>query len=480
MAITTFPASSGGGGGSALPTGAVALLGEVSAPNGFIKFNNGGLGLAAGKYLIEAVETSSMKNDCMFQLKSQKNYVNKVGEANNIMRITLPVAEDYLDIWSFEKLQNEKSGLGWSDLFNSVKHANSTTYNRLPDNNGHISVARGANDTKVLLTRHSPYRIFVDSGDGRGWTSRYTAVNAQHSANQVVYGADKFVMITSSGGRHDAGTNLQTSTDGITWTNQGATVASACFDYANGRFVSVRNDGTIKTSTDGITWTNALTGHTLNLGSYMVKPMFANGVWLVWGNNNNASNTTYYTSTDGVNWTARTWQKATNFGTINIPYHIRVANDRFVASSSSATYYDGLDATYGYYSQVLTSINGVDWKTEKISGNPIATGSGSYNFGHNNWIVGWGPAVLQHVGGYYIAKGNPPNDSSTAATGSALYMSKDMKQWLPISSGGRYPSGDMISTDLHDHLLADDYDGGCYELRCNPVNTRFRIYSAVA
>lgn len=461
----------GGVASSGLPAGATELIAEVDT-KGFTRFTNSGLGLAAGKYLIEAVETNQNKTDCMFQVRSQKAYINNSNEADSLMRITLPVAEDYLDINAFRKFDLKNSGLGWNYSYEQVNHADSSTYSRLSDSGTHLSVARG-NNVKVMLTRYAPYRIFRDTNDGNGWTSAYTAVNAQHSYNQVVYGADKFVLITGNG-QHDAGINLQTSTDGVTWTNYGSTNAGPAFNYANGVFVSLRSTA-VWASTDGINWTQVLT-HSLSMQT-VVKPQFANGVWLIWGSSGVTGNYTYYTSTDGYNWTTRYWVKAQNYGTSYIPYHVRSANGIFLASVSANGSTRPIGAGSSYEQHVLYSTDGVDWKKLNIGGSAQYTYSG-YAFGQTYWWTGWGPSCLSYWGGYYVARGNPPSNGTSTNTSCVSLISKDLVNWTPWNNAGRYASESTISNPMHDYWIQDDYDGGMWHAPLPPVATKFRIYKA--
>lgn len=112
----------------------------------------------------------------------------------------------------------------------------------------------------VACGMDSRYRVFT-SPDGINWTPRATA--GEHWYYSVVYSEEleKFVLV--------GGNTIQTSTDGITWTEQTSGelygIRLNCVIYKNHMFMAVGSSGTILTSPDGVTWTSKTSGVTEEL-----------------------------------------------------------------------------------------------------------------------------------------------------------------------------------------------------------------------
>jgi hypothetical protein len=150
------------------------------------------------------------------------------------------------------------------------------------------------------------------STDGITWT-RYTPFTNGPSLKDVTFGNGLFVAVADGGGNR-----VITSTDGISWTlriaaenNQWQSIA-----YGNGKFVAIANSGTnrVMYSTDGISWT----GLPINLGSN--KIIFADGKFTTGSNY----------STDGITWTN------SNVSPI-IPFGITYGNGLFVLVGQAGT-----------------------------------------------------------------------------------------------------------------------------------------------
>lgn len=99
--------------------------------------------------------------------------------------------------------------------------------------------------------------------------------------------------------------NIQSSTNGNTWTARTGAVAeplaSVAYSSALSLFCAVGSVGSIQTSPDGATWTARTSGTTNGLGSVI----WADGPALFMAMEA-SSGTHYYTSPDGITWTQRT------------------------------------------------------------------------------------------------------------------------------------------------------------------------------
>jgi len=88
----------------------------------------------------------------------------------------------------------------------------------------------------------------LSSMDGKNWLERYTlAISTYDRVIGVTWGNGMFIVMTSRGLTY-------TSTDGITWVQGTQAAASSGLTFGNGKFVTVGQN--VQTSPDGVTWTN--------------------------------------------------------------------------------------------------------------------------------------------------------------------------------------------------------------------------------
>ena len=168
---------------------------------------------------------------------------------------------------------SKNNGANWT----SVTLPSSTTWNSIAYGNG-IFVVTSSNTATAVSTNF-----------GASWSSG-TMTNI--GAGTVVYGLGKFVYVAT------AGTNYNSSTDGVTWTpyttlaaNSGTTII-----FGNGRFVTVASAGANpQYSFDAVTWYTANTSVTATVLAY------GQGIFLAIGTTGTA-----YTSDNGLAWTTRT------------------------------------------------------------------------------------------------------------------------------------------------------------------------------
>jgi hypothetical protein len=138
--------------------------------------------------------------------------------------------------------------------------------------------------------------IRTSSDNGINWVTA-TPANTSPTLQDVIYANGLFVAVGGASGSSNG--SIQTSTNGTTWTNRNpnGTAGSNTFltsvSYGNGQFIvtglsiagitgaQIPGTGTIQTSTDGITWTQKITNST---NAYLTST-FGNGIYLTAGDN---------------------------------------------------------------------------------------------------------------------------------------------------------------------------------------------------
>jgi hypothetical protein len=170
----------------------------------------------------------------------------------------------------------------WSSLF-------AVTY----DNNTFVAVGWGGKS--------------ITSLDGTIWAQN-TPTNVWYDLYGIAFGNNTFVAV---GGSDYGDSIVETSPDGITWTERTSStnVRLLSVVFGNNTFVAVGGDysrfngidnPTIVTSPDGVTWTTKISLQDIG-GYYDVT--FANNLFMVVG-----SCGQIFTSPDGLVWTPRKWE----------------------------------------------------------------------------------------------------------------------------------------------------------------------------
>jgi hypothetical protein len=222
----------------------------------------------------------------------------------------------------------------------------------------------------VFVTVGAASSPIQTSTDGVTWTNRTSAnANLQYA---VTYGNGIFVSVGASG-------SIQTSTNGTTWTNRTSanTLSNFAIVYGNDIFVSVGGAGSIQTSTNGTTWTNRTTANTNTQNGVT----YGNGIFVSVG-----ASGSIQTSTNGITWTNRTTantntQRSVAYG--NGVYvsmgelgSIQISTDavtwnnitRFTRRNNSGLrYLNGIFIAVNAL-DVATSTNGINWKVNKNIG----------------------------------------------------------------------------------------------------------------
>jgi len=190
------------------------------------------------------------------------------------------------------------------------------------------------------------------------WTAR-TAVQTNNWATSVTYGNGLFVAASGNGSAN--GSNIMTSTDGITWTAQMSSnlnIWANSVTYGKGLFIAVAGNGDnqVMTSPDGIIWTAQMASSANNWASVT----YGNGLFVAIANNGDNQ---VMTSPDGITWIDRMVSNANSW--------------------ASVTYGNGLFVTVG--TGVMTSHDGINWKSETIT--PNNNGWGSIVYGNGLFVA---------------------------------------------------------------------------------------------
>lgn len=194
------------------------------------------------------------------------------------------------------------------------------------------------------------------STDGTTWTSR-TSTFGTTAINKVAFGNSTFVAVGNAG-------QARTSTDGVTWTTRTSgfgTSAILNLRYVNSNFITMGESGIVGNSTDGITWTtrrpNANTTNSLDIA-------YGAGVYVLAKENN-----IVYTSTDLTTWTTRT-------STLSAGQELTTSlfsNNIFVILQ------DSTPSSAAKFTTYQTSTDGITWTSRTLAS--AGASDASYNFG---------------------------------------------------------------------------------------------------
>ena len=181
--------------------------------------------------------------------------------------------------------------------------------------------------------------------------------------SRLIYGDGKFVAYNSSG-------SVAVSYDGIVWNEtamkkNGSTMTSFGFNsvaYGDGKYVAVGNSNAAAYSTDGINWTTSSISFRPTSWGYV---FYGNSMFIAMPYT--SANYALYTS-DGI-----TWQAATLPGTLSVFYYGAYGNGKFVMFDRSGN--------RGLYSE-----DGINWYVMQVAGAPS-------NIGWTNVVYGGGKFI---------------------------------------------------------------------------------------
>jgi hypothetical protein len=208
------------------------------------------------------------------------------------------------------------------------------------------------------------------SSDGITWTLQTGLNGTSWATTDIlrVYYLNSKILILSDGYGFSA-----TSTNGSTWSVGSFSGMSGLCAAGNGTiYVAGGASGRINTSTDGVSWTNqtGLSGGTWG-STASVNAMAWNGtVFCAVGDSGHCA-----TSTDGVTWTYRTGLASTSWGTTTVN-NIFWDGSKFIATSLSYPY------------PVATSADGITWTIQ--SGQAVYAGVGGMAVNASSVLCGGG------------------------------------------------------------------------------------------
>jgi uncharacterized delta-60 repeat protein len=257
----------------------------------------------------------------------------------------------------------------------------------------------GGADATITVNSYGTYTVTVTSGNGCTGTSVTTLSPSVLCKNWyktyqrpidggISYGNALFVAVGYDGDYVNyIGTDtalIYTSPNGVDWTQQTADGGNldkgfnnVTFD--NGKFVAVGYGSLIQTSSDGITWTD----HSFSSSKHLYNVGYGNGLWVAVGGSKNI-----VTSPDAETWTAVNLDIPNDdfFGyAYGNGLHVAVARNRTVVTSPDGinwtqtvtksigngylgiSFADGIFVAVGYKGGIFTSPDGATW-TQQVSG----------------------------------------------------------------------------------------------------------------
>ena len=242
------------------------------------------------------------------------------------------------------------------------------------------------------------------STDGATWTNWVSSA----AANTIASGTELLVAI-------GYGNSVQTSTNGLKWTQRGTTAPAGIsgLGYGDGKFVAV-GEGVLGVSTNGVDWddlASAVTTTTLDDVAY------GQGTFVAVGDGG-----VILRSADGSHWSLST----SNWGNVLFMTTVAYAGGVFVAAGDSGT--------------LLSSTNGINWLAAKKVGSAemhdFAYGAGKFV------AVGDSGVILTSANGTTWA---PQNSGVTAYLAGAAYGNGLFVVGMLFPAG--MGSGFLTSTD---------------------------------
>ena len=244
--------------------------------------------------------------------------------------------------------------------------------------------------------------MLISANGINNWVEYYTGT--AYGFWNIVFGDGLYVASGSYG-------IILTSTNGIVWSNFGATYSFRCIGFGNGRFVA--NDGEV--STDGVNWTPG--GATVD--GLIIGVVWDNNIYV--GVGSGATSASVFTSADGSKWDSE------SSGNISWMSRVTYANTKFVAVGAGGS--------------ILTSTNGISWMAQNSS------------TANNLSAVTYGGALFVAVG---ASAWNGNEYSSTIVT------SPDGVNWAQATNlPGTFPFANGLSgIASHGGLFVTVGDGG--------------------
>jgi len=281
------------------------------------------------------------------------------------------------------------------------------------------AVARNNEQTTIYIHDYSTYAVkesYENSAIGSAETWYLNSVPLQNYQD-IAYGDGKFVAVSNST------FNILYSTDGLTWTT--VTVGSfglKSIVYADGKFVAVGSEFSgvdlitnVEVSTDGVSWTR-YNPFTNGIGPTEIT--YGNGLFVAVGD---FSGNRVMTSPDGVTWTLRS-VLGNNDGWKSVAY----GNGKFVAIASSGD------------NRTMYSTDGITWTALAINigTQKIIFADGKFTTGENYSTDGltWTGSTMSPIIPFGIAYGNGIFIAVGEAGTNRIAISEDATSWTLITA----------------------------------------------
>ena len=247
------------------------------------------------------------------------------------------------------------------------------------------SIRKGGNDLYAVGFGNGTFVAVGDAGtiltsnDGRNWRNQIYRTGAD--LRGVAFGNGKFVAV---------GAGILSSTDGINWSQSGATGSFKGIAYGNGGFLVVGDQGRILSSADGVTWTDRNSWTTNSLDGVA----WGNGKFVVAGDG------LILTSTDEIAWGSQT---KTNLILESVTY----GDGTFVIGGTER------DPSFGCYciGVLLSSDDGIAW-TNRFSTSTSSSSPSHFAVAYGNGIfvgVGYSSGLLPSGGEHTLTSTNGVN-----------------------------------------------------------------------
>lgn len=368
--------------------------------------------------IVSNVNLDSTGNNIVFVNTSSNSFVLKIGSNfTNINSTAVSVSSGNLVINSTGIYVNSTTAAsGSSNLEMQMVVASGSQPNNSLQHNTAYSIAAYGGIGQVFS--NVPY---VDDT----WTLRTTANSTADI--YTIYGADKFVSIGS------LTPSIQTSTDGITWTNRTPANTLGSYNsigYGNNVYlIASQGNTTVRTilqrSTDGITWATVTPANTTV--AYPGVVGYGAGLYIV---GSDIGAVVQYSANGNI------WSQANSLNGVS------------TSSKLSYTYGFGLHVLAG--GDIQTSPDGITWTTRT---RPIAKTIKGLAFGNNvmvgvcdtgviirstngiDWTVantiprmadaGANFKTVVYNNGFFVASGNKGTDTQPS-----VYVSKDTYNWV--------------------------------------------------
>ena len=222
------------------------------------------------------------------------------------------------------------------------------------------------------------------SSDGSTFTRQHTITGISKFRGGLAFGGGHFVFVANDG-------YIRESTDGVTWNTRSPAGGvlpdfhDVAYNSVSGLFMAVAGFTTtgVQTSPDGITWTQKTAP--ADLVAIAPEPGGANW-WVAIG----LTGSTYqaWTSTDGgTTWTSRTFATVGKGAVLDI---IRPTTNKFIAFAPGPV---GGDSMYAQ----ISSDSGINWSKVYVTGSSIASTiyfRGVMSNGAGRWVAIGGDGVI--------------------------------------------------------------------------------------